>query len=125
MCCNLREMRNLSAVISGSLCHDECYAVRVPGLHCPPIRPRPISLTLLLANTVITGFASAGTYLFAWSAGLCADTAKVIVSARPDPGPDQNRCKNDTVAMNAVWYRYVVGTSTNPTATLIAYSDGR
>jgi gliding motility-associated-like protein len=71
------------------------------------------------ATTPISGFSTVGTYRFEWASGLCADTATVIVTPRADAGPDQNRCKNDTVTMNA----YGTGTwttlSTNPLPTVI------
>jgi len=41
------------------------------------------------ANTTITDFSAAGTYYFIWTnAGSCSDTANVVVTAKPNAGPD-------------------------------------
>ena len=75
----------------------------------------PISPT-----TLITGFSAVGTYKFQWSSGLCVDTASVIVSLSPNAGPDQNRCKNDTVGMAAIGTGTWTALPTNPSPTVIA-----
>ncbi len=37
----------------------------------------------------ITTFSAAGTFYFLWTNGACADTAAVVVTAKPNAGPDQ------------------------------------
>ncbi|MBK9271519.1 MAG: DUF11 domain-containing protein [Saprospiraceae bacterium] len=42
-------------------------------------------------TTTITNFSALGTYSFIWTNGSnCTDTARVIVTSKPDAGPDQN-----------------------------------
>lgn len=40
-------------------------------------------------TTTITSFTSAGTYNFIWTSGTCSDTAAVIITTKPNAGPDQ------------------------------------
>lgn len=40
-------------------------------------------------TTTITDFNAVGTYNFIWAQGICADTMSVIVTEKPDAGPDQ------------------------------------
>lgn len=40
-------------------------------------------------TTDFTTFTAVGTYNFIWSAGACSDTMSVVVTAKPDAGPDQ------------------------------------
>lgn len=79
-----------------------------------PTITNPISPT-----TTIVGFTVPGTYLFQWSSGLCVDTARVIVTANANAGPDQNRCKFDTVTMAAYGTGVWSALSTNPSTTVI------
>ncbi|MFN8308656.1 MAG: gliding motility-associated C-terminal domain-containing protein [Chitinophagales bacterium] len=52
----------------------------------------PGSATITTATsptTSITNFSAAGTYNFIWTNGGCSDTAKVVVTAKPNAGVDQ------------------------------------
>ncbi|MFN8308655.1 MAG: hypothetical protein U0T73_01715 [Chitinophagales bacterium] len=40
-------------------------------------------------TTTITSYSAAGTYNFIWTNGGCSDTAKVVVTAKPNAGVDQ------------------------------------
>ena len=40
-------------------------------------------------TTTITNFSLPGTYQFTFTSGTCADTAAIVVTAKPDAGPDQ------------------------------------
>ena len=77
------------------------------------------------ATTTITTFGAAGTYNFIWTSGGCTDTASVIVTAKPNAGPDQSICENTTATMAATgtgtWSAIpgnpATTTITNPTQT--------
>ncbi|MBS1596376.1 MAG: hypothetical protein JST90_18840, partial [Bacteroidetes bacterium] len=40
-------------------------------------------------TATISNFSAAGTYLFQWNGGACLDTAAVVVTAKPNAGPDK------------------------------------
>jgi gliding motility-associated-like protein len=40
-------------------------------------------------TTTITNYSGIGTYNFVWTSGGCIDTASVIITAKPNAGPDQ------------------------------------
>jgi PKD repeat protein len=42
------------------------------------------------ATTTITAFSAAGTYNFVWTSGSCSDTAAILVTAKPNAGPDES-----------------------------------
>lgn len=44
------------------------------------------------AAASVSGFSAAGVYTLLWSAGPCADTVLVTVTAKPDAGADQTFC---------------------------------
>lgn len=75
-------------------------------------------------NTAIRGFTTLGTYNYVWTNGVCTDTAAVIVTSRPNAGPDVYTCVNGTATMAAIgtgtWAALpgnpVPTTITNPTA---------
>ena len=83
-------------------------------------------------TTTITTFSTAGTYSFIWTnASNCSDTANVIVTAKPDAGPDQNICQYTTATMAATgtgtWTAAAgnpsvaaITTPTSPTTTITA-----
>lgn len=71
------------------------------------------------SNTTISGFSVSGTYNFIWSVGACSDTVSIIVSSRPDAGPDTTTCVNATATMNAVGTGTWTAVPTNPAATTI------
>ena len=52
-------------------------------------------------TTEITGFTIAGTYSYIWTSNGCTDTANVIVTPKPNAGPDQTLCLNNTATMAA------------------------
>lgn len=70
-------------------------------------------------TTTISGFGPVGTYYFAWSSALCTDTAAVIVSSRPDAGPDQATCVGGTATMAAVGTGTWTALPGNPATTTI------
>ena len=71
-------------------------------------------------TTVISGFNVAGTYYYHWTNGTgCADTVAVIVSAKPNAGPDQNTCLNTSITMAATGTGIWTASAGNPAATTI------
>ena len=87
-------------------------------------------------TTTITDFLSAGTYYFRWTNGSgCSDTSAVIVTAKPNAGPDQSLAAiTDTATMAAIgtgtWAGNFAGnpgtatiiSSTNPTTKITNFS---
>ena len=71
-------------------------------------------------NTVIRNFTTYGTYFYSWQVGFCFDTIAVIVSSRPDAGPDVHACINGTATMAAVGTGTWTALSGNPAPTVIA-----
>ncbi|MFN8276109.1 MAG: gliding motility-associated C-terminal domain-containing protein [Chitinophagales bacterium] len=45
-----------------------------------------------LPNTTISNFTAAGTFYFLYTSGTCFDTARIIVTAKPNAGPDTSTC---------------------------------
>jgi gliding motility-associated-like protein len=72
------------------------------------------------SGTTITGFSTAGAYDFLWTAGGCADTAAVVVSAKPNAGPDQTICQYNPITTAAIGSGLWTILSGNPNPTVIA-----
>jgi gliding motility-associated-like protein len=82
----------------------------------------PVTVTVANPNsptTTMTGFSAPGTYLFEWTAGLCVDTTRVVVTLRPDAGPDQAICRYSTATMAAAGTGVWTALSSNPAPTTI------
>ncbi len=71
------------------------------------------------AATPIRGFSTYGTYAYVWTVGFCSDTVDVIVSSRPDAGPDVSACVNGTATMAAIGTGTWSPLPTNPAPTTI------
>jgi len=85
-----------------------------------PANPGTASITSTTdPQTTITTFTVAGTYGFIWTNGSCADTALVVVTTKPDAGPDAAVCPNDTANLAGVGSGLWVALPTNPVATNI------
>ena len=70
-------------------------------------------------TTVISGFDLSGTYGYIWTANGCTDTASVIVTAKPNAGPDLVTCQYSTATMAATGIGTWTALSTNPAPTTI------
>lgn len=71
-------------------------------------------------TTAIITFSTAGTYSFIWTnAAGCSDTANVIVTAKPDAGPDQNICQYTNATMAATGAGTWTALSSNPSLAVI------
>jgi gliding motility-associated-like protein len=87
-------------------------------------------------TTTITGFNAAGTYAFVWTSGTCTDTASVLVTLKPNAGPDQvvTCYPGDSIATMAAsgtgtWSQYIYNPGTaniinpgSPTTIITSYS---
>ena len=72
-----------------------------------------------LPTTTISGFNISGTYGYIWTANGCTDTANVIVTAKPNAGPDQVTCQYSTATMAATGIGTWTALSANPAVTTI------
>lgn len=72
-------------------------------------------------TTTITGFTAAGTYSFAWTNSLCADTMQVTVIAKPNAGADQSICQYSTATMTATGSGTWSAATSNPA--VVAFSN--
>ncbi|MCW3127125.1 MAG: hypothetical protein JWO03_2783 [Bacteroidetes bacterium] len=70
-------------------------------------------------TTSIKGFGPLGTYVYVWASVLCVDTARVIVSSRPNAGPDVFTCVNGVATMQAIGTGNWTALAGNPTTTTI------
>jgi gliding motility-associated-like protein len=70
-------------------------------------------------TTTITTFSAAGTYYFSYSNGSCADTAAVIVTAKPYAGTNVSVCQNGTATLTAAGTGTWSVLPTNPAQTTI------
>lgn len=86
-------------------------------------------------TTTIHGFVTLGTYYFVWAGGTCTDTARVIVSSRPNAGPDISNCPRSRATMQAVgtgtWTEVpgnpspvTINSPNNPNTTIDGFSAG-
>ena len=71
------------------------------------------------AHTAIKGFTVPATYYYVWSIGNCLDTVPVIVTTKPNAGPDQNICTRATATMGAFGTGTWSALPNNPAPTVI------
>ena len=72
------------------------------------------------ATSSVSGFNNAGIYAYIWTSAAGTDTMQIIVTAKPDAGPDLAVCLGDTATLAAgstpgMW----TALNSNPTATRI------
>ena len=73
-----------------------------------------------LNSTTISGFTVIGTYRYVWKSNGCTDTVNVVVTAKPNAGPDQNLCGALTLTtMAATGTGTWTAAATNPAITVI------
>ncbi len=72
------------------------------------------------AHTPINQFSTPGTYYYQYAIGNCYDTVPVVVTAKPNGGPDQNICNKATAHMAASGTGTWAAFSSNPSPTVIA-----
>ncbi len=85
-----------------------------------PSNPAPTVITTpTTPNATISGFTVAGTYVYIWTSNGCADTANVIVTPKPNAGPDQTTCQFSTVTMAATGTGTWTSVPSNPAPTVI------